>query len=189
MATHFSHYASPLGAICLAADKQGLSGLWLEGQNCPLTNAELAALPRTDETAASDTTYRHGHEALPCDGDTEQAFFAPAKRWLDLYFSGSVPDISVPLHLNGTDFQREVWEILLSIPYGKTTSYGAIAAQLAARRGIKRMSAQAVGGAVGRNPVSIIVPCHRVIGANGSLTGYAGGIEKKRWLLHLEGVL
>ena len=110
-----------------------------------------------------------------------------AKTWLDIYFSGREPDFKVPLHFTGTDFQNEVWEILYSIPYGQTTTYGEIAKRLAASRGLKRMSAQAVGGAVGRNEISIIVPCHRVVGSSGSLTGYAGGIDKKIELLKLEG--
>ena len=94
----------------------------------------------------------------------------------------------MPIHFTGTDFQNEVWEILCTIPYGQTMTYGEIAKQIAAKRGVPRMSAQAVGGAVGHNEISIIVPCHRVVGANGSLTGYAGGIEKKVKLLKLENV-
>ena len=111
-----------------------------------------------------------------------------AKRWLDVYFSGREPDFSVPLHLVGTEFQKEVWEILRSIPYGHTTTYGEIAKQIAAKKGLPHMSSQAVGGAVGRNEISVIVPCHRVVGSNGSLTGYAGGMEKKVKLLTLENV-
>ena len=102
------------------------------------------------------------------------------KRWLDIYFAGRQPDFTPPLHLIGSDFRRRVWKRLLEIPYGQTTTYGALLGG--------GMSAQAVGGAVGHNPISIIVPCHRVIGANGSLTGYAGGIDKKIGLLTLEGV-
>ena len=115
--------------------------------------------------------------------------FEQTKKWLDIYFSGKEPDFQVPLHFTGTDFQNEVWEILYSIPYGQTMTYGEIAKQVAAKRGLKRMSAQAVGGAVGRNEISIIVPCHRVVGTNGSLTGYASGINKKVELLKLEGAL
>ena len=111
-----------------------------------------------------------------------------AKRWLDTYFSGKEPDFSVPLHFRGTQFQREVWEILCTIPYGQLMSYGEIARRLADKRGLPHMSAQAVGGAVGHNGISVIVPCHRVVGSDGSLTGYAGGLEKKRSLLTLEGV-
>ena len=115
--------------------------------------------------------------------------FEHAKQWLDVYFSGREPDFKVPLHFIGTDFQKEVWEILYSIPYGQTTTYGEIAKQLAAKRGLEHMSAQAVGGAVSHNEISILVPCHRVVGTNGSLTGYAGGIDKKIALLKLEGAL
>ncbi len=159
-----SHYRSPLGDILLAADEAGLTGLWFEGQKyfarTISQNREERELP-----------------AIPL-----------AKRWLDEYFSGQEPSFSVPLHLSGTDFQNEVWSILAEIPYGQTITYSEIARQLAERRGLTGMSAQAVGGAVGHNPISIIVPCHRVVGANGSLTGYAGGIERKLALLKLENV-
>ena len=107
-------------------------------------------------------------------------------RWLDAYFSGREPDFLPPLHPHGTAFQRAVWDILRSIPYGQTMTYGEIARRLAAQQGHSRMSAQAVGGAVGHNPISLIVPCHRVVGANGSLTGYAGGVERKLRLLQIE---
>ncbi len=108
------------------------------------------------------------------------------KKWLDLYFSGKDPGFIPSLKAEGTLFQKEVWEILLKIPYGETMSYGGIAVQIAEKRGIKKMSAQAVGQAVGNNPVSLIIPCHRVIGKDGSLTGYASGIGRKRKLLELE---
>ena len=159
-----SHYQSPIGGILLAADEKGLTGLWFEGQ-------KYFALYLDKE-----------HE------EKEVPVFETAKKWLDIYFSGQEPDFQVPLHFTGTDFQNEVWEILYSIPYGKTTTYGEIAKKIAEKRGLKRMSAQAVGGAVGHNEISIIVPCHRVVGTNGSLTGYAGGIEKKVELLKLEKV-
>ena len=162
---YISHYHSPLGDILLAADSAGLTGLWFEGQ-------KYFALYLDKE---------HEEKELPV--------FEEAKRCLDIYFSGKNPDFQVPLHFTGTDFQNEVWEILYAIPYGQTTTYGEIAAQLAKKRGLPRMSAQAVGGAVGHNEISIIVPCHRVVGASGSLTGYAGGIEKKIELLRLEGAL
>ena len=109
-----------------------------------------------------------------------------AKRWLDIYFAGNEPDFTPPLHPIGSAFRQSVWEILRQIPYGKTTTYGEIARQLSEKMGLSRMSAQAVGGAVGHNKISIIIPCHRVVGANGSLTGYAGGIDKKGKLLELE---
>ena len=159
---YINHYHSPLGTILLAADDTGLTGLWFEGQK---------------------------YFAQGLDKGTEEkefSVFQATRRWLDVYFSGQAPDFQVPLHFQGTAFQKEVWEILLSIPYGETTTYGAIAKQLAAKRGLPHLSAQAVGSAVGHNKISIIVPCHRVIGADGSLTGYAGGIWRKEKLLVLE---
>ena len=161
---YVSHYSSPLGAILLAADDIGLTGLWFEGQKYFALHLD----PKREER--------------------ELPLFETAKRWLDLYFSGKEPDFSVPLHFTGTDFQNEVWRILRAIPYGQTTTYGEIARQLARERGLPHMSAQAVGGAVGRNRISVIVPCHRVVGTDGSLTGYAGGIDRKSKLLALEGV-
>ena len=157
-----SHYRSPIGNILLAADEVGLTGLWFEGQ-------KYFALYLDKE---------HEEKEIP--------IFEKAKEWLDIYFAGKEPDFTVPLHFTGTDFQNEVWEILCAIPYGRTMTYGEIAKQIAAKKGLPRMSAQAVGGAVGRNGISVIVPCHRVVGANGSLTGYAGGIDKKIKLLQLE---
>ncbi len=155
-------YESPLGTILLAADESGLSGLWFEGQKYFARN-----LQKENE----------GKE-LPV--------FEQAGKWLNIYFKGKEPDFQLPLHFTGTEFQNEVWEILYGIPYGRTTTYGDIARQLAAKKGLQRMSAQAVGSAVAHNPISIIVPCHRVVGAGGSLTGYAGGIDKKIALLKLE---
>lgn len=160
---YISHYQSPMGNILLAADDVGLTGLWFEGQ-------KYFALYLDKE-----------HE------EREISLFADVKRWLTIYFAGNKPDFTIPLHLIGTDFQKEVWQILCSIPYGKTLTYGEIAKQLAAKRGLTRMSAQAVGGAVGHNEISIIVPCHRVVGAHGNLAGYAGGLDKKIQLLALEG--
>ena len=157
-----SRYASPLGSILLAADDIGLVGLWFEGQ----------------KYFAHGLAKTHEEKEIP--------LFAKVKRWLDVYFSGQAPQFTVPLHFIGSDFQKEVWALLCTIPYGQTTTYGAIAKQLAAKRGLPHMSAQAVGGAVGHNKISIIVPCHRVVGKNGSLTGYAGGIDKKTALLRLE---
>lgn len=123
----------------------------------------------------------------------ENALFSQTKRWLDCYFSGKDPEkfsIEPPkIHLEDTPFRLEVWSILQTIPYGKTLSYKEIATEIAARRGLKALSAQAVGGAVGHNPISIIIPCHRVIGSDGSLVGYAGGIEKKKALLKIEGCM
>lgn len=154
---------SPLGVLTLTGDGFSLTGLWVEGQkHFP------ASLPEALEGT------------LPVFGQTEQ--------WLRLYFSGQEPDFLPPLAPRGTDFQRAVWAQLLEIPYGKTVSYGEIARRLAERGGPSRVSARAVGGAVGRNPISILIPCHRVIGADGSLTGYDGGLERKRQLLALEGI-
>ena len=119
----------------------------------------------------------------------EGAVIEKAKRWLDGYFRGETAASDIPLLPQGTAFQKQVWQILLSIPYGQTRTYGDIAREMAIRTGKRKMSAQAVGQAVGRNPVSIIIPCHRVIGAGGRLTGYAGGLEAKQWLLHHEGVI
>ena len=112
-----------------------------------------------------------------------------AKVWLDSYFAGNPAEISFPLNPQGTAFQQQVWDILLTIPYGQTRTYGDIAREIAARTGKKKMSAQAVGQAVGANPIAIAIPCHRVVGARGKLTGYAGGLEKKEWLLRHEGWL
>lgn len=158
------HYKSPLGGMTMASDGTSLTGLWFDGQKY---FAEGLA-----ETAAAKT--------LPV--------FDEAVRWLDIYFGGRRPDFTPLLNLEGTVFRKEVWKLLLQIPYGQTTTYGELAAQLAALKGLKRMSAQAVGGAVGHNPISIIVPCHRVVGTGGSLTGYAGGLPKKLALLKLEGI-
>ena len=116
------------------------------------------------------------------------AVFDQTRRWLDLYFSGREPGFTPALNPVGSAFRRAVWEILLKIPYGKTTTYGQIAREIAAARGLAKMSAQAVGGAVGHNEISIIIPCHRVVGTHGSLTGYAGGIDRKIKLLQPGGV-
>ena len=118
--------------------------------------------------------------------EQETPILLEAKRWLDLYFAGNKPDFMPPLHPIGSAFRQAVWNILLQIPYGQTMTYGEIARQLAKKRGVSRMSAQAVGGAVGHNKISILIPCHRVVGTNGSLTGYAGGLDKKIKLLELE---
>ena len=189
---YLSHYDSPLGPILLAADEVGLTGLWLEGQKhyakklprelqevCPVQGAIM-----TQETCLAQTA--GGDKSHMVNVDVELPIFTAAKLWLDQYFSGQVPEVEVPIHLEGTDFQKEVWQILCEIPYGQTTTYGQIAREMAKRRGKTTMSSQAVGGAVGRNPISILVPCHRVIGSDGSLTGYAGGLDKKIFMLELE---
>lgn len=160
--TNILHYDSPLGGILLAADESGLTGLWFDGQ----------------KYFANGLSHDQIKKSSPILSDTI--------RWLDIYFSGKEPDFIPPLHLIGSDFQISVWNILLQIPYGQTTTYGEIAHRLAQQRNLSEMSAQAVGGAVGHNKISVIIPCHRVVGANGSLTGYAGGIDKKIKLLTLE---
>ena len=148
----------------MASDGTALTGLWFDGQ-------------------------KYFAEGINPDAEEKKLpIFDEAMRWLDIYFSGRRPDFTPPLNLEGTAFRKEVWQQLLQIPYGQTTTYGELAAQLAAHRGLKQMSAQAVGGAVGHNPISIIVPCHRVVGTGGSLTGYAGGLAKKLALLKLEGI-
>ena len=155
-------YDSPLGGITVACDDSAIIGLWFDGQ-------------------------KHFGNVLP--RRTEQAshpLLADAKRWLDVYFSGREPDHLPPLRYDPTPFRKTVCDIMLTIPYGKTMTYGQIAARIAERRGIVKMSAQAVGGAVGHNPISLMIPCHRVVGTSGSLTGYGGGIMRKQKLLELE---
>ena len=156
------HYDSPLGGILLAADETGLTGLWFDGQ----------------KFFARDLPAECVEQNTPA--------LSEVKRWLDIYFTGKEPDFMPPLHPIGSAFRRSVWDILLRIPYGQTTTYGEIARQLAEKQGRPRIAAQAVGGAVGHNKISIIIPCHRVVGTNGSLTGYAGGIDKKVKLLEWE---
>ena len=157
-----SHYTSPIGDILLAADDIGLTGLWFEGQKYYAYKLEV----------------QHKEKELPVLKET--------KKWLDIYFSGKNPDFTPPIHMIGSDFQTMVWKLLLKIPYGKTVTYGEIAHKVAEERGLPHMSSQSVGGAVGHNEISVIIPCHRVVGSNGSLTGYAGGIDKKIKLLTLE---
>lgn len=159
---YISDYQSPLGEILLAADSVGLTGLWFKGQK---------------------------YFAPSIGNDCEVKKTAPidaAREWLDEYFSAKKPTVEVPLHFEGSEFQKEVWTLLCDIPYGETTTYGEIAEKVAKTHGKTHMSAQAVGGAVGHNKIGIIVPCHRVVGSNGSMTGYAGGISKKVELLKIE---
>ena len=161
--TYTSRYASPLGDIILACDEDALIGLWFNGQKyCGST------LPAGTQ-------------------EQERPLLREAKEWLDIYFSGCQPDFLPPLRYDATPFRKAVCDIMRTIPYGQTMTYGEIAARMARQRGLEKMSAQAVGGAVGFNPICIIVPCHRVVGANGSLTGYGGGIRNKAALLELEG--
>lgn len=157
---------SPLGTLFLESDGVALTGLWMDGQRYfPETQ------PREDGFA----------DDLP--------LFGWVKSWLSAYFKGGNPTVDFPLSFSGTAFRREVWRALCGIPYGEVVTYGELAAQLAGERGVPKVSARAVGQAVGRNPISIIVPCHRVVGASLRLTGYAGGIERKRLLLELEGTV
>lgn len=168
----FCAYRSPLGEITLSADGDALTGLWFVGQK-----HYGYGLP--SRTASG--------QAEMLSGGAETPILKEACAWLDLYFQGVAPDFTPRLELRGTDFQKAVWDVLLSVPYGHTVAYGEIAAAVSERQG-RRTSARAVGAAVGRNPVSLIVPCHRVIGAGGNLTGYAAGLDKKSRLLKLEGV-
>lgn len=157
---------TPIGQITLASDGDNLLGLWMEGQKY------------FGDTVSEKMTEK-----------PNLAVFKDAKRWLELYFKGKRPIISdLPLAPNGGEFRKTVWDILCEIPYGEVVTYGEIAQKMADRMKKTSMSGQAVGGAVGHNPISIIIPCHRVVGANGSLTGYAGGIDKKIQLLQWEGV-
>ncbi len=158
--------SSPLGPLMLAGDGENISGLWLAGQ-------------RYCTAATADNFVEKNN--LPV--------FEAAKSWLQRYFAGEKPAISaLPLAPQGSEFRRAVWALLRQIPYGQVTTYGKIAKMIAAQMNKKNMSPQAIGGAVGHNPISIIIPCHRVVGANGNLTGYAGGIDLKVWLLKHEGV-
>lgn len=160
-----SVYHSPMGFMRLASDEIGLTGLWFQGQK--YDGQGLAEEHEEKETGAIKS----------------------AKQWLDIYFSGKEPDFTPPIHMAGTGFQIMVWEELLQIPYGTTMTYGQLAAKIAEKCGKKSMSPQAVGGAVGHNHISIIIPCHRVVGSRGQLTGYAGGLDRKYGLLKLEGAL
>ncbi len=156
----YRQYPSPVGLLLLTAENRRLTGLWINRE------PEPGAVP-------SDT-----HPVL-----------CQAAAWLDAYFRGEEVPVSIPLDLQGTAFQKQVWRILLTIPLGEVRSYGSIAREIAAALGKEKMSAQAVGNAVGRNPISILIPCHRVVGSQGQLTGYAGGLDKKILLLEHEGWL
>lgn len=159
---YIQQYNSYAGVITLASDGDALTGLWFDGQ-------------------------KYFGETLPSEVEKKELpVFTQAKEWLDIYFQGEEPGFTPPLNLSGTPFRREIWNILLSIPYGQNMTYGQIADVIARQKGLSRMSAQAVGNAVGHNPVSLIVPCHRVVGGKGQLTGYAGGVDRKEKLLALE---
>lgn len=159
---YIQEYNSPLGSITIASNEASVTGIWFE--NSRFFGETLSEKYINQATDAAEQ----------------------AVHWLDIYFNNKIPDFTPPLLLKGTDFRMTVWKMLLDIPYGETVSYGDIAKAIAKRRGIEKMSAQAVGNAVGHNPISIIVPCHRVVGSKGSLTGYGGGIKRKKELLRLE---
>ncbi|MDR0361599.1 MAG: methylated-DNA--[protein]-cysteine S-methyltransferase [Planctomycetota bacterium] len=162
MSIYVYDYASPLGTLAIASDGQNVTGLWIEGQKY-----QGPTLPETYE-----------RKRVPPIAQTE--------RWLDTYFAGKNPAMTLPLMPAGSDFRQSVWRALLRVLYGETTTYGSLAARIAGKERNVLAMARAVGGAVGHNPISILIPCHRVVGANGKLTGYAGGLERKRWLLELE---
>ena len=165
MGTYIHFYDSPLGKLAMRSDGSALIGLGLASQQA---------------AGVAIASSRPQEKSLP--------IFQETGRWLDTYFRGCAPSFTPKLKLTGSDFQKRVCEIMLTIPFGETITYGEIAAQIARERGIPRMSAQAVGGAVGANPILLIVPCHRVIGAGGNLTGYGAGMERKIQLLTLEKV-
>lgn len=156
------HYTSPIGGITLASDEEALTGLWFDGQ-------KYFPNKLVDEST-----------------EAELPIFTQTCNWLDIYFSGKEPSFTPLISRCTTPFRKAVYDILLTIPYGQTITYGGVARILAERQGVERMSAQAVGGAVGHNPIGIIIPCHRVVGTDGRLTGYAGGLDKKIALLKLE---
>lgn len=161
-------YDSPIGELWIAERDGALVGLWSEGKQYFLASVKGEEIKENPDSPILQQT----------------------KEWLDRYFRGEKPQCSeLKLAFSGSEFRLAVWKILCEIPYGEVTTYGEIAKKIASKRGIERMSAQAVGGAVGHNPIAIIVPCHRVVGSDGSLTGYAGGLDKKKKLLELEGWL
>lgn len=160
---HITHYCSPLGRMTLVSNGKELTGLWFEGQKY---------------SSIAQDSIAHDKDDLPV--------FQETIRWLDTYFGGEIPDFTPPIRMHGTVFRQMVWEILLTIPYGQTTTYGEIARRVAREKKVPVMSAQAVGGAVGHNDIALIIPCHRVVGKNGSLTGYAAGLDKKAYLLKME---
>ena len=164
---YIHHYQSPLGGITMSSNGQFLTALWFDCQE--QNNCSLEQVPE-DIANSSDHVLKK------------------TEKWLDTYFNGIAPNFMPPILLNGTEFQETVWDILLSIPYGEIITYGEIAYKIAKEMGIERMSAQAVGGAVSHNPIAVIIPCHRVLGKNRKLTGYAGGIDKKIELLKMEGI-
>ena len=191
-----SIYSSPLGKILILFHEESLLGLYFEGQkefNDLIKDEEIKSFDDGKDFEKKDKNLScksFGNDKNKVSGEKicGDKILEDTKKWLDLYFSGEEPNFTPALKLRGTEFRREVWKILLEIPYGETLTYKDIAEKLVASGKYERMSAQAVGGAVGHNPISIIVPCHRVVGTSGSLTGYAGGLARKVRLLELEGV-
>ena len=191
-----SIYSSPLGKILILFHEESLLGLYFEGQeefDEIIKNEEEKNFDDGKSFEIEDKNLRgeslaHDKNKVSCENLCEDKILEDTKKWLDLYFSGEEPNFTPDLKLRGTEFRRDVWKILLEIPYGETLSYKGIAEKLMASGKYERMSSQAVGGAVGHNPISIIIPCHRVVGTNGSLTGYAGGLARKVKLLELEGI-
>lgn len=159
---YLHHYKSPIGGITMASDGESLVGLWFDGQKF-FAEGMPGYIPEKD---------------LPV--------FELTDKWLDIYFSGREPDFTPPLAMLTSPFRKEVWETLLTIPYGQTVSYGQLSDMVADRLGRASVYNQAVGGAVAHNAISLIIPCHRVMGTNSSLTGYSGGVDRKAWLLRLE---
>ena len=162
---YLNHYESPLGTMTMASDGEHLTGLWFDGQ-------------KYDRSTIDGNAELKPH--LPV--------FTRTAQWLDAYFGGTDPGFTPPIRVEGSDFKKMVTSIMLSIPFGATSTYARIAAEVARRTGRRHMSAQAVGGAVGHNPIALIVPRHRVLASDGSLRGYAGGVDRKEWLLKMEGV-
>ena len=159
---YLHHYSSPLGELTIAGNGKDITGLWFDGQ----------------KYFAESLDKEHEEKNFPV--------FEMTDKWLDIYFSGKAPNFTPPLLMKAAEFRRSVWNILLTIPFGKTITYGEIAEKISRQKGILQISPQAVGQAVGHNAISIIIPCHRVVGKNGELTGYAGGLDKKLKLLELE---
>lgn len=177
-------YDSPLLAMVLYSDGVNLTGLYFG------TSVNLHNMGADSSKLHLDSRKDSYFGKSKCTNLADLPIFTQTKEWLDLYFNGKIPKFTPPIAFpkDSSRFALRVWEILLEIPYGETMTYGDIAKQVAREFGIDKMSTQAVGGAVGRNPISIIVPCHRVLGANLNITGYAGGIDKKLALLRLEGI-
>ncbi len=159
---YYQIYESPVGELLLQSDGESLTGLDFSGGRYAPAKEHLQAVEK------------------------EIPVLKQTKQWLDLYFAGRNPDFCPPVNPRGTEFRKEVWKLLLEIPYGETVTYGSLAKKMAEKLGKAKMSAQAIGGAVGHNPIGIIIPCHRVVGTDGNLTGYGGGMDRKIFLLNCE---